>query len=139
MNRVDLLGRLTKEPIINEGTTGKGKDAVAWKSARITLAVDRANNREKADFINCIAWAGLADLIQKYVGKGDQLAIEGCIETRSYEGEDKKMNYVTEVRITGITLIAQGKRDPKEPLEDYEQFYEEDDRPARAKANRRGR
>lgn len=138
MNRVDLLGRLTKEPIINEGTSGKGKDAVAWKNARFTLAVDRANNREKADFINCIAWAGLADLIQKYVNKGDQLAVEGSIETRSYEGEDKKMNYVTEVRVTGMTLIAQGnKKDPKS--EEYEEYYEDDDKPARAKANRRGR
>lgn len=138
MNRVDLLGRLTKEPIINEGTSGKGKDAVAWKNARFTLAVDRPNNREKADFISCIAWAGLADLIQKYVTKGDQLAVEGCIETRSYEGEDKKMNYVTEVRITGITLIAKGsKKDPKS--DEYEEYYEDDDRPSRAKANRRGR
>ena len=138
MNRVDLLGRLTKEPIINEGTSGKGKDAVAWKNARFTLAVDRPNNREKADFISCIAWAGLADLIQKYVTKGDQLAVEGCIETRSYEGEDKKMNYVTEVRITGITLIAKGsKKDPKS--DEYEEYYEDDDRASRAKANRRGR
>lgn len=138
MNRVELLGRLTKEPTINEGTSGKGKDAVAWKSARITLAVDRANNREKADFISCIAWAGLADLIQKYVNKGDQLAVEGCIETRSYEDENKKTVYVTEVRVTGITLIAQGnKKDPKS--DEFEEFYEEDERHARAKANRRGR
>ena len=135
MNRVELLGRLTKDAIINEGTTGKGKDAIAWKNARFTLAVDRANNREKADFISCIAWAGLADLIQKYVNKGDQLAVEGCIETRSYEDENKKMNYVTEVRVTGLTLIAQGKNDPKS--EEYEEYDE--DRPARAKANRRGR
>ena len=138
MNRVELLGRLTKDAIINEGTSGKGKDAVAWKNARFTLAVDRPNNREKADFISCIAWAGLADLIQKYVNKGDQLAVEGCIETRSYEGADKKMNYVTEVRVTGLTLIAQGsKKDPKS--EEYEEYYEDDDKPSRAKANRRGR
>lgn len=138
MNRVELLGRLTKEPVMNEGTSGKGKDAVAWKNARITLAVDRPNNREKADFISCIAWAGLADLIQKYVTKGDQLAVEGCIETRSYEDDNKKMVYVTEVRVTGLTLISQGsKKDPKS--DEYEDYYEEDDRPARAKANRRGR
>lgn len=135
MNRVDLLGRLTKEPVVNEGTSGKGKDAVAWKSVRFTLAVDRANNREKADFINCIAWAGLADLIQKYVTKGDQLAVEGCIETRSYEDENKKTVYVTEVRITGITLIAQRNRDLDVDYEDEEP----DDKPSRAKANRRGR
>lgn len=135
MNRVELLGRLTKEAVINEGTSGKGKDAVAWKNARFTLAVDRPNNREKADFISCIAWAGLADLIQKYVTKGDQLAVEGCIETRSYEDEDKKMNYVTEVRVTGLTLIAQRNRDLDEEYEDEEP----DDKPSRAKANRRGR
>lgn len=135
MNRVELLGRLTKEPTINEGSSGKGKDAVAWKNARFTLAVDRPNNREKADFISCIAWAGLADLIQKYVNKGDQLAVEGCIETRSYEDENKKMVYVTEVRVTGLTLIAQRNRDIDE---DYEE-EEPEDRPSRAKANRRGR
>lgn len=135
MNRVELLGRLTKEPVMNEGTSGKGKDAVAWKNARFTLAVDRPNNREKADFISCIAWAGLADLIQKYVTKGDQLAVEGCIETRSYEDENKKMVYVTEVRVTGLTLISQRSRDLDE---DYEE-EEPEDRPSRAKANRRGR
>lgn len=135
MNRVELLGRLTKEPTINEGTSGKGKDAVAWKNARFTLAVDRPNNREKADFISCIAWAGLADLIQKYVNKGDQLAVEGCIETRSYEDDNKKMVYVTEVRVTGLTLIAQRNRDLDE---DYEE-EEPEERPSRAKANRRGR
>lgn len=135
MNRVELLGRLTKEPVMNEGTSGKGKDAVAWKNARFTLAVDRPNNREKADFISCIAWAGLADLVQKYVTKGDQLAVEGCIETRSYEDDNKKMVYVTEVRVTGLTLIAQRNRDIDE---DYEE-EEPEDRPSRAKANRRGR
>lgn len=135
MNRVELLGRLTKEAVINEGTSGKGKDAIAWKNARFTLAVDRPNNREKADFISCIAWAGLADLIQKYVTKGDQLAVEGCIETRSYEDENKKMVYVTEVRVTGLTLIAQRNRDLDEEYEDEEP----EDHPARAKANRRGR
>ena len=135
MNRVDLLGRLTKEPMMNEGTSGKGKDAVAWKNVRFTLAVDRPNNREKADFISCIAWAGLADLVQKYVTKGDQLAVEGCIETRSYEDENKKMNYVTEVRVTGLTLIAQRNRDLDVDYEDEEP----DDKPSRAKANRRGR
>lgn len=132
MNRVELLGRLTKEPVMNEGTNGKGKDAVAWKNARFTLAVDRPNNREKADFISCIAWAGLADLVEKYVTKGDQLAVEGCIETRSYEDDNKKTVYVTEVRVTGLTLISQGRKS-----EEYEE--DEDDRPARAKANRRGR
>lgn len=135
MNRVELLGRLTKEAAVNEGTSGKGKDAVAWKNARFTLAVDRPNNREKADFISCIAWAGLADLIQKYVNKGDQLAVDGCIETRSYEDDNKKTVYVTEVRVTGLTLIAQRNRDIDE---DYEE-EEPEDRPSRAKANRRGR
>ena len=52
--------------------------------------------------------------------------------------ENKKMNYVTEVRVTGMTLIAQGnKKDPKS--EEYEEYYEDDDKPVRAKANRRGR
>jgi len=117
MNRVELLGRLTKDAEIRTGKTGKGKDAVEWKSASFTLAVDRANNREKTDFISCAAWSGLADLIEKYVHKGDLIAIEGTIETRSYEDEDGKTVYRTDVRVTGLDLLPNNRKSEEEEEE----------------------
>ena len=117
MNRVELLGRLTKDAEIRTGKNGKGKDAVEWKSANFTLAVDRANNREKTDFISCTAWSGLADLIEKYVHKGDLLAIEGTIETRSYEDEDGKTVYRTDVRVTGLDLLPNNRKSEEEEEE----------------------
>ncbi len=115
MNRVELLGRLTAKALIKEGTTGKGKDAKDWKSAVFTLAVD--NGTEKADFINCVAWNGLADVIEKYTDKGHQLAVEGRLTQRSYEDKEGKTVYRTDVYVTGLDLLN-NRRDPSEEVDE---------------------
>lgn len=85
MNRVCILGRLCKEPVLKE--TGGGS-----KVAEFTIAIDhemsksaKENTKQTVDFISCTAWGVKADLIEKYVHKGDKLAISGKIQTSSYE------------------------------------------------------
>ena len=81
INRVVLVGRITKDPETQQTNTG-------IPYVRFTLAVNRPfkdqNGEKQADFINCVAWRSQADFIKNFVKKGNQLAVEGRIQTNSY-------------------------------------------------------
>lgn len=96
MNNVCLLGRLVKDPDIRE--YGKGKDT--GLCARITVAVDR--NKEETDFISCVAFGKTAELLDTYFKKGKRIALEGRIQTGSYEDKDGNKRYTTDVVISRI-------------------------------------
>ena len=91
MNKVILMGRPTKEVVVN----GDGEKKVA----RYTLAVDNPFKRDddaKADFISCVAFGKNADFAEKHVAKGVKIAVEGRIQTGSYT-KDGKTIYTTDV------------------------------------------
>ena len=94
MNKVELIGRLTKDPEVKLTTN-------QTPFCTFTLAVDRrfkdANGQREADFINCVAWRQTATFIQKYFRKGNRLAVIGSIQTRSYEDKNGQKVFVTEV------------------------------------------
>ncbi|MFS0921523.1 single-stranded DNA-binding protein [Brevibacillus sp. 179-C 1.1 NHS] len=94
MNRVILIGRLTKDPEMRYTTSG-----IAVTT--FTLAVNRpyANQEgeRQADFINIVTWQKLADLCANYLRKGRQVGVEGRLQTRSYENQEGRKVYVTEV------------------------------------------
>ncbi|MDD2490449.1 MAG: single-stranded DNA-binding protein [Bacilli bacterium] len=94
MNKVFLIGRLTKDPELKY----LGSEVPV---ARFTLAVNRpysnSNNEKKADFINIVAWRRQAEVVGKYLVKGSQIAIDGMIQTRNYENKDGVRVYITEV------------------------------------------
>ena len=96
MNKVELIGRLTKEPEVKLTTN-------QTQVCNFTIAVDRrfkdANGQRQADFINCIAWKQTAVFIQKYFHKGNRIAIVGSIQTRSYDDQNGQKRVVTEVVI----------------------------------------
>jgi single-strand DNA-binding protein len=94
MNKVILMGRLTKD--VELKYTSGNNTAVAT----FTLAVNRKMAKEgqpQADFINCQAWAKTAEFIAKYFAKGQQVAIVGRMQTRTWDDNDGKKHYVTEV------------------------------------------
>lgn len=103
MNKVILIGRLTKDPEMRTTNTG-----VAVTS--FTLAVNRPftdqNGERTADFINCIAWRKQAENIAKYCVKGTQVACEGRIQTRSYDHTDGTKRYVTEIICDNVTFLS---------------------------------
>lgn len=105
MNRVVLVGRLTKDPELRATTSG-------IPVCSFTVACDRRfvkpGEERKADFINCIAWQKSAEAIAQYFGKGDRIALEGSLQTRSWDGEDGRRHYVTEVVVDQWEL-AQSK------------------------------
>lgn len=95
MNKVVLMGRLTKEPVIHlpeyqDGTT----------VARYTLAVDRRRSQQQersADFISCVAFGKAAEWVQKYLHRGTKICISGRIQTGSYTKQDGTKVYTTDV------------------------------------------
>ena len=106
MNKVSLIGRLTKD--VQERRTQKGTSVVSF-----TLAVDRRNKDDGADFIPCIAWDKSAEAIAKYVPKGDLFGVTGYIQTRSYE-KDGRMNYATEVVTTSFQFLERKREMPSD-------------------------
>lgn len=105
MNRVVLVGRLTKDPELR--TTANGTS-----QTRFTLAVNRRisgqDGQRDADFISCVAWRGTAETIAKYLKKGRELAIEGRIQTGSYDAQDGTKRYTTDVVVDNFTFIGSG-------------------------------
>ena len=97
MNKVILMGRLTRDPDIRYS---QGENAMAI--ARYTLAVDRrfkrdGGNEQTADFISCVAFAKLAEFAERYLHQGTKLVVEGRIQTGSYTNKDGQKVYTTEV------------------------------------------
>jgi single-strand DNA-binding protein len=94
MNKVILVGRLTKDPELR--ATPSGVSVCSF-----TVACDRrfvkAGEERKADFINCIAWRQSAEAIAKYFAKGNRIALEGSIQTRTWQDNEGKNRYATDV------------------------------------------
>lgn len=99
MNKVFIVGRLTKEP--EHRTTPSGVSVTTF-----SVAVTRRMNRDEADFLNVVAWRGLADTCAKYLVKGQQVAVAGELRTRSYEAKDGSRRYVTEIQADDVEFLA---------------------------------
>lgn len=95
MNKVILIGRLTRDPDVRYS---QGDNAMAI--ARYSLAVDRRfsrNEENSADFINCVAFGKNGEFAEKYLKKGTKIAVTGRIQTGSYTNKDGQKVYTTEV------------------------------------------
>ena len=102
INNVVLVGRLTKDPDIRNTQQGT-------VVASFTLAVNRnfkdQNGNREADFINCVAWRKTAELIRDHVSKGQQIAVVGRIQTRSYDHQQGQKVFMTEVIVSEIQFL----------------------------------
>lgn len=101
INRVVLVGRLTKDPVLRK--TGSGASVTSF-----TVACDRRIKTEgqpTADFINCVAWNKVADLMAQYLHKGSLVGVEGRIQTRSYDDQAGKRVYVTEIVADSVQFL----------------------------------
>lgn len=98
MNKVILMGRLTRDPEVRYSQNSESPMAVA----RFSLAVDRRGSRnsadgQTADFINCVAFGRLGEFAEKYLHKGIKVALSGRIQTGSYTNRDGQKVYTTDV------------------------------------------
>ncbi|MGL4772141.1 MAG: single-stranded DNA-binding protein [Clostridium sp.] len=102
MNKVILIGRLTKDPELRFAA-GSG-NAVC----RLTVAVNRPFKKDETDFINCVAFGKTAETISQYLSKGSQLAVSGSIRTGSYDAQDGTKRYTTDVAIDSFEFVGTG-------------------------------
>lgn len=93
MNKVILMGRLTKDPEMRN--TQQGTMVCSF-----SIAVNRRfakEGQQNADFINCTAWRNTAEFISKYFSKGNMISVVGSLQSRSWDGSDGKKQYATDV------------------------------------------
>lgn len=103
MNKVILIGRLTRDPELRF-TAGSGTAVSTF-----TLAVDRGfkskDGQKEADFLNIVVWNKLAEVVANNLTKGRLAAVSGRIQTRSYEGNDGQKRYVTEIVAEDVQFL----------------------------------
>ncbi len=99
MNQAHLIGRLTRDPELRQTPSG-------ISVCTFSIAVTRRFNRDEADFLNIVTWRGLADNCGKYLTKGQQVGVSGRIQTRSYDGNDGKKRYVTEIIADNVEFLS---------------------------------
>ncbi|EAG7903799.1 single-stranded DNA-binding protein [Listeria monocytogenes] len=102
MNRVILVGRLTKDPDLRYTPAGAAV-------ATFTLAVNRpfknGQGEQEADFIQCVVWRKPAENVANFLKKGSLTGVDGRVQTRNYEGNDGKRVYVTEIVAESVQFL----------------------------------
>lgn len=117
INRVVLVGRLTKDPDLRYTASGVAV-------ASFTLAVNRTftnqENEREADFINCVVWRKPAENVANWLKKGSLAGAEGRIQTRSFDGQDGKKVYVTEVVADSVQFLEPKKQEDSSKPQTYD-------------------
>ena len=109
MNKVVLVGNLVRDPELTQTSSGVSV-------CKFTLAVNRkyANGERDADFLNVVAWRGLAETCGKYLLKGKKVAVCGSLQTSSYEDKDGNKRYRTDVVADDVEFLPNGNKDGAE-------------------------
>ncbi len=108
MNKVVLIGRLTKDPELRKTPTD-------LSVCQFTIAVNREyskNEEQQTDFINCVVWRNQADNLCKYQHKGNLIAVDGSIQTRTYDDDKGIKKYVTDIVANHIDFLEKKEQAP---------------------------
>lgn len=101
-NKVVVAGNLVRDPELRQVSTNDGEVSVL----NFTVAVNRPGTKNDAvDFLNCVAWRGLADTIAAYKKKGDSVLVEGALQTRTYEKENVT-HYATDIVASNVVFLG---------------------------------
>ena len=109
-NKVILGGRLTSDVELKQTPQGIAV-------ATFTVAVSRRGKDAQTDFINCVAWRNVAEMVSKYFKKGSSICVTGSIQVRSYEDKQKQKRYATEVICDDVTFVDSKADAPQEQSE----------------------
>lgn len=127
MNRVSLIGRITKQPELKFTPNGVA-------TCSFSLAVERqfkdASGQKQTDFINCVAWRQQAEFIGNWIDKGYLLGITGSIQTRSYQTQNGATVYVTEVIVDQVENLTPRQEPKQQPQRPTQQAKPQPQRPA---------
>ena len=102
MNKAFLIGRLTRDPELRYSSSNA---AIANFSIAIDRQYTNGQGQRETDFINIVVWRKQAENVKNYLKQGSQVAIDGRIQTRSYDGEDGKKRYITEVVADNVQFL----------------------------------
>ncbi len=108
MNKVILMGRLTRDPEVRYTQTNN--TLVASFSLAVNRRFVRQGEERQADFINSVAWSKLGEFCSKYFKKGQQVAVTGRLQTRTWDDDQGQKHYITEV-VAEEAYFADSKRD----------------------------
>ena len=108
MNKVVLVGRLTKDPELRFAA-GSGTSV-----CRFTVAVNRQFKKDETDFISCVSFGKTAEIIAQHFVKGKQIAVSGSIRTGSYDAQDGTKRYTTDVAVDTFDFIGSGNKEADE-------------------------
>ncbi len=108
MNKVVLVGRLTKDPDLRFAA-GSGNSV-----SRFTIAVNRQFKKDETDFISCVAFGKTAEIIAQHFVKGKQIAVSGSIRTGSYDAQDGTKRYTTDVVVETFDFIGSSNKETDE-------------------------
>lgn len=104
MNKVFLIGNLTREPELTETSNGT---SVSKFSIAVNRIYKSADGETLTDYFNCVAWKGLADTVSKYAHKGDRIAVTGSIEIKNYEDSKGNKRTSVDVNVGEIEFLSQ--------------------------------
>jgi len=102
MNKAILIGRLTRDPELRTTPTGRN---VCQFSIAVNRTYTNASGEREADFINCVVWDKQAENLARYQKKGNQIAVDGRIQTRNYDDNNGRRVYVTEVLVNNVSFL----------------------------------
>jgi len=120
MNKVILMGRLTRDPEVRYTQTNN--TVVASFSLAVNRRFARQGEERQADFINIVAWSKLGEFCSKYFKKGQQVGVIGRIQTRTWDDDQGQKHYVTEV-VAEEAYFADSKRDGEASASSFESTF----------------
>lgn len=109
LNKVQLIGRLGADPEVKHLENGVGVARIRMATTETYKDKD-GNRQELTEWHTVIAWRGLADIVEKYMHKGDLIYVEGKISTREYQSQSGEKKYSTEIKADNISMLG-GKRE----------------------------
>lgn len=113
VNKVILLGNIGKDPEVRETKAGNIVNMVMATSEKYT---DKSGQKqEKTEWHNLVVFGKLADVVSKYVKKGDKLYVEGSITTRKWEDKEGNTRYTTEVKVRDLTMLGGAEKKSTQP------------------------
>ena len=120
MNKVCLIGRLTKDPEVRY--TQKNNTLVTSFNLAVNRRFVKEDEERQTDFISIVAWAKIGEFVSKYLKKGQQVGIVGRIQTRNYDDDKGQKHYVTEV-IAEEVYFADSKKEENDVFNTYDNFF----------------
>ena len=106
MNKVFLIGRLTRDPELRY--TGSNVPVCSFSIA-VNRTFTNSNGERESDFINIVVWRKQAENVKNYLSQGSQVAVDGRIQTRNYEDKEGNKRYITEVVADNVEFLGSKK------------------------------